>query len=530
MNLSAEQFDEKKSWIFRFGGYSPSLQWFILFGLGLLSALSYPPVSFFPIMLVIIPCLVVLIEQAETPWHAARQGYAFGFGHFLAGLYWVGQSFLAQDDVPHWMAPFAVVFMALGFAFFMAATFALARWMWRKDVAFATAALPFAVSFAAFEWLRGHILTGFPWNLVASMWSPLDMMMQPLALMGAYGLGLVSVLAAAWLSPLFGGRGRFRHIIGAIAVLAGLLAIGYSRLDKAGFETNPHVTVRLIQPNIKQSDKWTPDLVNSHFATYLSMSKGGARGLDGITHVIWPETAIPYFIAQEVSRQVLVAHALENKASLIAGARRLEWVDGSPRLYNSVHMISSSGRIVATYDKTHLVPFGEYLPFRSLLGRLGLGTLVADTIDYSAGDGLHTLHVDGTPAFGPLVCYEIIFPGNVASKTDRPEWLVNLTNDSWFGVSSGPYQHLVAARMRAVEEGLPIVRSAGSGISAVIDPYGRLVASIPLDEAGFVDAPLPRTLQPTPYAVWGDTFFAIILVVLAAFIFILPYFYRDKSQ
>ena len=502
----------------------------LTFALGLLSALSLPPLSLFPVFILIVPLLVVMIERTDTPQQAGRLGYAFGLGHFLAGLYWVGQSFLAQDDVPQWMAPFAVLVMAMGLAMFMALAFFWARWLWRKNYAMATAALPSAISFAMVEWLRGHVLTGFPWNLTASIWAPLDIMMQPLALIGAYGLGLVTLVAAAWLSPLFGGRGGARHVVGSVAVFVGVFGVGYERYQQAGDDVNPNVTVRLVQPNIPQVDKWRPEKINDHFATYLDMSHGGGRGLDGITHVIWPETAIPYFISREMSRQVLVAHALDNRVNLIAGARRLEWEGDTPRLYNSVHMISPDGRLVANYDKAHLVPFGEYLPLRGLLGRLGLGTLVADTIDYSPGVGPQTLSVAGTPPFGPLICYEVIFPGHVASDHTRPEWLVNLTNDGWFGTSSGPYQHLVATRMRAVEEGLPIVRSAGTGISAVIDAYGRVVTSIPLNTRGYVDASLPAALSLTPYARWGDSLFAALIVILLAKILILPSILRRRAD
>ena len=509
---------------------SPKNHLRFIFALGLFSALSLPPVSWFPVFILIIPLLVALVERAPDPWQAGRLGYAFGLGHFLAGLYWVGQSFLAQDNVPQWMAPFAVLVMAMGLAMLMALAFFLARWLWRKDHMLMSAALPFATSFALVEWLRGHILTGFPWNLTASIWAPVDIMMQPLALVGAYGLGLLTVLAAALLAPLMGGRGSARHIAGAVLVFAGVFFVGYERLEQAGSDVNSNVTVRLVQPNISQVDKWQPEKINDHFATYLDMSHGRGRGLDGITHVIWPETAIPYFISREMSRQILVAHALENRVNLIAGARRLEWVDGTPRLYNSVHMISPDGRLVANYDKSHLVPFGEYLPLRALLGQLGLGTFVADTIDYSPGPGVQTISVPGTPPFGPLICYEVIFPGHVASDHARPEWLVNLTNDGWFGISSGPYQHLVAARMRAIEEGLPIVRSAGTGISAVIDAHGRIVASVPLNKAGFVDAPLPAALSATPYALWGDVFFAGLIVILLGIILILPRILGHKAE
>lgn len=522
MSQSAHQLDPGRGLLRFLRTLSGAARLRLAFGLGLLSALAFPPVSLFPVFLLIVPVLVVLLERTDDPWQAGRLGYAFGLGHFLAGLYWVGQSFLAQDDVPQWMAPFAVFVMAMGLAFLMGLAFFLARWMWGRRNPSASAALPFALSFALVEWLRGHVLTGFPWNLTASIWTPVDSMMQPLALVGAYGLGLLTLAGAAWLSPLFGGRGSLRHIAGAAVLFLGLFTIGYDRLDQADAAVNPNVTVRLVQPNISQKDKWRPDMINDHFATYLDMSHGKGRGLAGITHVIWPETAIPYFISRELSRQVLVAHALDNRVNLIAGARRLEWENGTPRLYNSVHMISPDGRLVANYDKAHLVPFGEYLPLRGMLGRLGLGTFVADTIDYSPGPGLKTLSVPGTPPFGPLICYEVIFPGHVASDHDRPEWLVNLTNDGWFGVSSGPYQHLAAARMRAIEEGLPIVRSAGTGISAVIDPYGRVVASVGLNEAGFADSPLPVAIPSTPYARWGDVFFAGLIAILLVIVFFLP--------
>jgi apolipoprotein N-acyltransferase len=274
----------------------------------------------------------------------------------------------------------------------------------------------------------------------------------------------------------------------------------------------PGVHLRLVQPDIPQSLKWDPALRERHFQRTLELTR--APGFSGRTHIIWPETATPFAMAGDAARRLAIASAVPSGGLLITGAPRVEVEPGRPiRVWNSLHAIDGGGAIVATYDKFHLVPFGEYVPFRRILGFINL---IPGAVDFTAGPGPRTLAPPGLPRLSPLICYEAIFPAHVLDSADRPGWLLNLTNDAWFGLSSGPYQHFAAARFRAVEEGLPLVRAANNGISAIVDAYGRVVVELGLGRSGVLDGDLPRALPRTPYARFGDAIVLAIGLVLLA--------------
>ncbi|MEX1148113.1 MAG: apolipoprotein N-acyltransferase, partial [Sphingomonadales bacterium] len=301
-------------------------------------------------------------------------------------------------------------------------------------------------------------------------------------------------------------------------LVAALLAGGWWRLP-AGDAPSSGVEVRVVQANIDQRDKWSREMMSENFVRQLEMS-AAPRAVPADV-IVWPETAVAYFLDREPARRFLIAEALPDAAYLITGTPRMErYEDGSIDLWNSVQVIDGQGRIAATYDKTHLVPFGEYLPMRDWLSRFGLSRFVPSDYDFSAGDSLKTVRLPALPAFSALICYEIIFPGAVTRNDDRPEWIVNVTNDAWYGNTSGPHQHLTAARMRAVEEGLPVVRAAGTGISAVIDPWGRTVGEVALDAEGVIDAALPRMVEGrTVYARLGDWGYGGLVAIIALLAF-----------
>lgn len=495
----------------------------LAFVAGAAAALAFAPFYLVPLIFISFPVLVLLIDRAADRRGALVSGWWFGFGYFLVGLYWVGNSFLAQDDVPKWGGIIAALALAMALALFVAAACWLARslWLdgWRR--------VPlFAASFALAEWLRGHLFTGFPWNLQANVWGWSDSMVQSVSVTGSYGLGALTVLAAASFVLLFD---RSHERTGAIpawafpalslGLLGALFIFGTVRLSGLENVYHPDVRLRIVQANIPQSEKWQRGKWRDNFVRHLELTLNGEGGLNGITHVIWPETAVPYFIGSEPSRRHLVARALGNRRVLITGAPRVDESEERPVYYNSVHVIGAEAQLLATYDKAHLVPFGEYLPFRSLLNRLGLQKLTHGASDFSAGPGLGVISIPLLPPFGPLVCYEVIFPGQVVADAGgaekaRPQWLLNLTNDAWFGDSPGPYQHLVMSRFRAAEEGLPIVRAAGTGISAIIGPYGRLLSHIGLNKQGILDSGLPRPSgSATFYARTGDLLFALLVIL-----------------
>jgi len=502
--------------------------------MGALSVLAFAPYSFPFVFLLTLPSLVWALDGVAEPgrrasgrfWGPFGQafliGWAFGTGFFLAGLNWVAEAFFVDAELFGWMAPFAVLFLSAGLALFAGGAAALARLFWVPGYG-RVAVL--AVSWVAFEWLRGHVLTGFPWNTLGQAAAASDALMQGAALMGTYALGFVIFLAAAVpaaFDPRYEETGNatffetWRLPLGAVAALALLWAGGAARLWTAEAGLVEDVKLRIVQPNIPQSQKWLTENRNTIVGQYLRLSESAP---DEYTHLIWPESALPYIVEREPILRAALGRMLEPGRFLIMGAVRTEAAPGAAGnsglrdlFFNAVHVVNDKGAVTATYDKAHLVPFGEYLPLQSLLEAVGLRQLTRLRGGYESGPGRMTLPVPGAPDVSPLVCYEIIFPADVVKAgEERPGWMVNLTNDAWFGTSSGPYQHLAQARLRAVEEGMPVVRAANTGISAVIDAHGRLIASLPLLTEGVLDAALPEALAPPFYARFGDWILLLML-------------------
>jgi len=513
------------------------------FALGALSVLGLPPTHFLPVFFVTLPGLVWLLDGVERPtkatWRpalraAALTGWSFGFGYFLFGLYWIGFAFLVDAERFLWALPFAVTLLPAGLAFFFAAAAALAKCFWAPG---ARRLLAFAIAIALTEWLRGHILTGFPWNLIGESFSASTGLMQLGALIGTYGVSLVAVLI--FISPAAcdarQGKQSAAHKASLLVPVAGLITLGLiwaggeARLSLA--QTTPSGTsLRIVQPNIPQTMKWDVEnrmaIIGKFIRMSMEPSQAAPKGLSPNSVVIWPESALAVLLAREPYILSAVARILPEGALLITGSVRGEPAEGGKegdrleRYYNSLYAINAQGEIVGVYDKFHLVPFGEYLPLRHLLSKIGLRQLANIQGSFDTGPGPVTLPLPGAPDVSPLICYEIIFPGGVVagSGQKRPGWIVNVTNDAWFGTSSGPYQHLSQSRMRAIEQGLPVARSANTGVSALIDPYGRVLHSLALNTQGVIDATLPAALAPTFYARLGDISFAF-MVLLAGLLF-----------
>jgi apolipoprotein N-acyltransferase len=371
--------------------------------------------------------------------------------------------------------------------------------------------LTLGAAWALAEWLRGHILTGFPWILAAHVWDIDPAPLQAAAVVGAYGLSL----ATAWIaaapallgvkaSPIARPTAPAVALACAFALLAAIWIGGTLRLAAADERFVPGVHLRIVQPNIAQTHKWIATLREAHFQRHLDLSRGS--GAAGITHVIWPETATPFALGEEPERRIVMSGVVPDGGALITGTLRVEGRGAAFRVWNALQAIDFTGAVIATYDKAHLVPFGEYVPFRQWLD---IAKITPGSTDFSFGPGPQTLRVRGLPPLSPLICYEAIFPGAVTDPGDRPAWLLNVTNDAWFGLSPGPHQHLAAARLRTVEEGLPLVRAANTGISAVIDPYGRYVGRLDLGREGVLDRRLPQGLAPPLYTRLGDGPYAL---------------------
>ena len=464
-------------------------------GLGALAALALPPVHAVPVLLVAIPGLLVMVGAATTWRRAFWLGFAWGWGHFAAGLYWVTHAILTEVERFWWLVPLAAPALALPCALFVAAPAAIA---WKARPGWSRV-LVFGGAWVGFELLRGWVFTGFPWNLLGTVWAFGALPVQGAAWIGVHGLSLVTVLVAAM--PLLGRRA----MLGGVAVLGAFGVFGLVRLWPQEPPPQP-VGLLIVQGNIAQELKWREESRIPILRRYIEGTREAALAAlrelpeDHRLVVIWPETAVPFLLANDPEVRQLVAGALPQRAMLLTGTVRAEFgADGrARRVFNSLVAIDPAGELRAVADKVTLVPFGEYMPFRGLLPI----RIVQGGMDFTAGEGLRTQRADWVPPFGALVCYEVIFPGAV-TPAERPAWLVNVTNDAWFGISAGPWQHLVAARLRAVEEGLPLARAAQTGVSAVFDARGREVARTGLGETGVLRAPLPAAREATPFARFG---------------------------
>jgi apolipoprotein N-acyltransferase len=480
----------------------------LAFATGLVSAAAFAPLDIWPLMLLAFAILLVLMDATASVAAAARLGWSFSFGQLLFGLYWIAVAWQYQASMPVILGLLAVIILSAGLALFAALACGLARKFWHTGT---SRIFLLAAAWAFAEWLRGFVLTGFPWNLVGSAWLPVLPVAQAAAVIGSNGLSIFMVVAGSALAVAFTddtvpAKRRGQLLAATLTVFAaGLL---YILLAATAFW--PKLQLHIVQANIGQEAKWSDENFRKPLQLHLAMTRAiiAERG-PGI--VIWPETAIPNLIDEEVTTRYLVSRALGEDSLLFTGADRvLRSPEGEAlAAYNSLMILDSNGQIRNMYDKVHLVPFGEYLPWRNVLDRLGLARLAPGSIDFLPGPGLRTLEVDGLPNVGPLICYEAIFPGQVVDAKNRPAWLLNISNDAWFGRSFGPYQHLAQARLRSIEEGLPMIRSTPTGISAVIDGHGRLLARSPSHQPYVLTTRLPKPLAATPYARFGDLVFLL---------------------
>ena len=501
-------------------GARPAKRAIIAAALGATGSLAFAPLFVVPTLAVAFTGLFWLLEGAASAPRPGRArvwiGWWFGVGHFVPGLYWISLSLLTDPERFAWLVPFAVLGVPAGLAIFTAAA-AYAAGFARGDGV--SRAIALAAWWSILEFARGHVLTGFPWNLAGYAWADAPALLQPAAFVGAYGMSFwtvaVAVLPALWLDARQTRRLRAGAAAFFLAVPALVFAFGWARLERT---PDPgavaDVRLRIVQPRIDQKLKWREEERAANLATHVALSR--EAGWEGITHLVWSETATAYYLANDEHARARVAQAIPPGGVLLVGSVRVERTPGQGlKAWNSFHALDERGEILATYDKHHLVPFGEYVPLR---GVLPVEKITPGTVGFSSGPGVVTLRAPGLPAFSPLICYEAIFPGAVARDDDRPGFLLNLTNDAWFGESSGPHQHFAAARVRAVEEGLPLVRVANTGISAVIDAHGRVVGRLELGTRGILDASLPAALpSPTPFARWGS--WPLVLVWIGAVLF-----------
>ena len=501
----------------------------IAFVAGAASALALAPFNAWPLLFLTFPVLVWLVDGAAAGRFggvgaAATAGWWFGFGYFLAGLYWVGYAFLVDADKFAWLLPIAVIALPAGMALYTAFGLALARLLWTRG---AFRVLTLAATLTIAEWLRGHVVSGFPWNAFGyALTGPL-VLAQASALIGLWGMTFLAIFIFASPAVFADHSGdtprRFLAPLASVVILVALAAYGTIRLAQHPTSFVSGVRLRIMQPNLTQDERFNYGAKQTVMRRYLALSDRATgpetSGVKDVTHLIWPESAFPFYLAREADALAQIASLLARHTVLITGAVRAAAMapSGAVRAYNAVYVFDRDGSISGIYDKVHLVPFGEYLPFTDFLESLGLISLTKMPGGFLAGDRRRLMTVPGAPSMLPLICYEVIFPDQAVPRGERPGWLLNLTNDGWFGISTGPYQHFQQARVLAIAEGLPLVRAANTGISAVVDPLGRIIKELPLGSEGVVDSGLPQPIPPTPYARIGD-YIAYALVAVGLLI------------
>ena len=458
-----------------------------LLALGAAAALGHAPASWPLAALAGFGAAGFLLAHCPGRGAAIRIGWLFGTGYFAVSLVWIVEPFLVRPERDGWMAPFALALSAAGFGLFWGIAFGLARMLGSGS---GSRAVALAAALTGVGMLREELLTGFPWALPSYVWAETPVA-QALAYIGPHGLTFLTLLAA--FSPLLSRR-RWIGAAVALAAVASVWGLGLARLADADAAGN--VRVRLVQPNVPQPEKWNPDRGEEFFQRLLALTRAPAA--EPVDLVVWPETAITALLRDAHARFPEIA-AAAGGARVATGVRRLD----EGKYYNSMIVLDPSGLQAGQYDKHHLVPFGEYLPLSSVLTGLDLSGL-ASQVGFSAGPGSQILDVG--PEAGrllPLICYEAIFPRETRAA-ERPDGMLQITNDGWFGSFSGPQQHFAQARLRAIELGLPLLRSANTGISAVVDAKGRTVAALPLGEQGVLDSAFPAAGAPTAYSSFGD--------------------------
>lgn len=533
----------------------------IAFLAGSFGALALAPYDFVPAMFVPMMAAVWLLDDppaarktsaaapASDPakilrWRgkagllaAFDSGWWWGFGYFLAGLWWLGAAFLVDADEFAWALPFGVLGLPALLAFFPAAGFACARIFWSPGLG-RTFAL--ATGLGLSEWLRGHLFTGFPWNLYGMALGGDLLFAQASSVTGIYGLTIAAIIIFCLPALMFkGGQDsvNLKPLLISIGALASLAAFGWSRVSLPEPEAIPGVRIRIMQPNQPQNAEFRPENGLRILARYIELSERKSTvnhlGLEGTALLIWPESAFPFILSQSPRALAAIYSFLPFGTTLVTGAAREEFPKNQgdslstlPAFYNSILVLSEDRDLIENYDKVHLVPFGEYLPLEALLKRLGLHNLIHIPGGFTAGEEKKLLSINGLPPIIPLICYEALFSGDVVPRNlnhingEQPGLLLNVTDDSWFGQTNGPYQHFSQARLRAVEEGLPMLRAADTGISAIIDPYGRILSMLPLGEAGILDGPVPRALPPTFFhrCPFEPAFLFLVTTLIAAII------------
>lgn len=505
-------------------------RYFMLFLLGMTVTFSLAPFYIFPILFISFTGLFGLLSYCKTSKQAFITGWWFGFGYYVTSIYWMAFSLLTEADKFWWMVPFAVFGLSAMLAVYIAVASLISH---RSNSSPLGKVIIFATVWVIGELARSYFITfvtlyGFPWNLLGYSWLFSLGMAQMAAYIGTFSLSLLTIIICA--TPLFilTCKKEHRKRYAAILLIIPLCwAVGTYRLHYNKTEPFDDITLRLVQANLEEHHRWDPRKMVDVVRTNMQLSQ--TTPSDTITHIIWSESSLPYILDNNSPWLPIISRVIPEGGTLLTGAMRIHYTSETKAdLYSTLQAINHNGKIEATYDKYRLVPFGEYIPWRSFLP---INSIVGGT-DFSAGGGAQTLTPPNTPSFSPLICYDVIFPQSATNQTKRPQWMVNITNDAWFEkrlqigslalqFSTGPYQHFSMAHMRAIEQGISLVRVANTGISANIDPYGRIIDYIPLGVTGFIDTKLYTPINnSTTYRNYGDIITLIFIFIINLLLFI----------
>jgi apolipoprotein N-acyltransferase len=468
---------------------------------GAIGALALPPFGIFATLFISFTLLVWLIDGSTgnpgggvvSRLHAAFViGWLFGFGYFVANLWWLGNALLVDAEEFAWALPLAVFGLPAYLAIFYGLATALARAFWSDGIG-RLAAL--AAAFGVAEWLRSFVLTGFPWNAIGYGAMPVPLMMQSDVVLGIFGVTVLAVFVFAAPALLGTGKGKVLGLAAAVLLAVAHVGFGVWRLnvadEKLAAGDGKKTTIRIVQPMIDQAQKLDDTNRAEIFDEHLRLTAAPLK--DGETRpdiVVWPETSVPFILTENPDALARIAEVLEDGQVLVTGAVRSENAGAgvAPRYYNSIYVIDSDGQIISATDKVHLVPYGEYVPYESILASLGITEAIAMPGGFTAASSRSLLTLPGGALLYPLICYEAIFPNEIGADVERTSAILNVTNDGWFGATPGPYQHFQQARLRAVENGMFLIRGANTGISAVVDPFGRVVQGLGYNQKGVIDA------------------------------------------
>lgn len=500
-------------------GLQGKKRWLFACTLGIVLTLAFAPFHLLIAAVIAFTGFFLLLESCSTPKAAFAAGWWFGLGHHVTGLYWITIALGVDNGAFLWMVPFALLLLPAYLALFTG----LIGWIFHRLSSYIESRwqklLFFGILWVLGEIARTEFLYGFPWNHLGYITSAFLPLMQGASIFGVYGLSLWMAIIMASFAMLI-GKTEKKAFYTILSLSVFFTALGALRLYHAKATGNHEpILVRIVQANIPQSLKWNPRLQFEALRQHIELSLRGSVEPD---YIVWPETAMPYPFTSHSDWAKSLASILPEKTVLITGVIRTEREGTTRKVWNSVQAIDYLGEVIAFYDKNILVPFGEFVPLRSFLAPFGINKITPGTMDFARGEGAKVINIRGkAPYVQPLICYETIFPDfRTPTIGQQPNWLLNATNDAWFGTSTGPYQHIAMSQMRAVERGIPMIRAANTGISAAFDSYGNELGKISLNTRDAIDVPL--FLKPndsTWYSLYGEKPFYI--VILLGFILIL---------